>query len=281
MKQKGGKDSTNYQAETITFEGVSASEVRDIALDIFKANFLDLSQQASELASTRAEILVNDFLNKLEKQNPKGIEQLKKPDMQYALFEAQKEYARTGDVNLEKMLIEVLVERTKETNPKLKEIILDESLKVLPKLTQQQMDILSIAFLLKRVSFNITDHERCLEELLSIYNELLKPFTPLELINNNITFNHLEYTGVATISLAQVSFEELLFDRLPNNFTKINKEEFNSIINRNNPILKNIKDIWNNTELKRLEITSVGIAIGHANLKRKADFNSNLDIWLS
>lgn len=38
MKQSGGKDSTNYQAQVINV-GVTADEARNIALDLFKANF--------------------------------------------------------------------------------------------------------------------------------------------------------------------------------------------------------------------------------------------------
>jgi hypothetical protein len=39
-------------------------------------------------------------------------------------------------------------------------------------------------------------------------------------------------------------------------------------------------DIWNNTRLKNLSLTSVGIAIGHANATKVVGFDAHLNIWI-
>jgi hypothetical protein len=39
-------------------------------------------------------------------------------------------------------------------------------------------------------------------------------------------------------------------------------------------------DLWENTPLKHMALTSVGIAIGYANLKRVCGFDADLSIWI-
>ncbi|MBF0707713.1 hypothetical protein IQ283_14040 [Alkalihalobacillus hwajinpoensis] len=282
MKQKSGDNSTNYQAETMNI-GVSADEARNIAIDVFKSNFLDLSQQAADLATTRAERLVNDYLEKLSKQYPDGIEKMKNPDMQYALFEAQKEYARTGNDNLEEMLVNILVERTKENDMTLKKIVLDESLKILPKLTQLQIDILSLSFFCKKVGFNYQHkNSQFANGIFNIYLKFINPFSPFHIpFQDYNLFEHLVYTGAARLSIGEISFEKLLKNKYPNIFSDFDEKEVSQMIDEFHPNLKEIKNTWNSTNLKHMEITSVGLAIGHANLTKKCGIDTNLSIWIS
>jgi hypothetical protein len=39
-------------------------------------------------------------------------------------------------------------------------------------------------------------------------------------------------------------------------------------------------DVWTNTPLKGFKLTSLGIAIGHANARRVVGFDAPLDIWI-
>ena len=55
----------------ITRVGMSYSEVRDVALDVFKANFYQLAGVAADTASARAQEVTDDFLAKLEKAKRK------------------------------------------------------------------------------------------------------------------------------------------------------------------------------------------------------------------
>jgi hypothetical protein len=46
------------------------------------------------------------------------------------------------------------------------------------------------------------------------------------------------------------------------------------------PYMGQLFDVWQDSHLKQLSLTSVGIAIGHANLKRHAGGFSDLAIWM-
>ena len=45
--------------------------------------------------------------------------------------------------------------------------------------------------------------------------------------------------------------------------------------------LDTLIDLWNNTALCRLSLTSIGIAIGHSNLRQLCGFDADLSIWIN
>lgn len=95
-EQSNGDNSINQQAKEINNYGISYQDAKDIALDIFKNNFLKLSEEANELIMSRVNKLLDDFLVQLRKDNGKGVLESKNPDFQYVLYEASKNYARSG-----------------------------------------------------------------------------------------------------------------------------------------------------------------------------------------
>ena len=46
------------------------------------------------------------------------------------------------------------------------------------------------------------------------------------------------------------------------------------------PEIRRLDQLWHSTPLKNLSLTTVGIAIGHANLARLSGFKSDLSIWI-
>ncbi len=81
---------------------------------------------------------------RLHKEYAKGLENAENPDFQRALFTVQKEYALTGDDELGDLLVDLLIDRTKQDNRSLLQIVLNESLSVVPKLTNDQLAALSV-----------------------------------------------------------------------------------------------------------------------------------------
>ena len=113
MKQKTGNNSTSFQAQNIIInQGASEQEVREIALNVFKDNFIELSDIAKNTAKIRAEEITNDFVKKLQNENPEALNKAQDPDFQDALFNVQKEYAKSGDKELGDLLVNLLADRT-------------------------------------------------------------------------------------------------------------------------------------------------------------------------
>ena len=339
--QKSGDSSLNIQAGQISI-GPTYQDVKAIALEVFKANFAQLSDIAMDTAQTRAEEITNQFLDELMKKNSQGLKSAKEPAFQYALFTVQKEYAKSGDKDLGSVLVDILVDRTKEVNRNLMQIVLNESLETAPKLTSNQYTTLSVIFLLKytrylrMINFN---------EFSQYYGRMISPFVS-ELVKENACYQHLEYAGCGTIGIGSRSIEDILLKTYPILFVKpFNKEEVSDLLSQEpklsaiispspkdpslvkpsiteesimrefslqlrieaslidklleimkkhamnsheakdysitaHPCMTILYDVWDNSFMKNMTLTSVGIAIAHANIRRITGNQFDLSIWI-
>lgn len=342
--QKSGDDSFNIQAKSVNVQtGLSYSDVRQIALDVFKNNFANLSVVAADTAKKRAEEITGKFLDELEKRNREAVNQAQDPDFQYSLLTVQKEYAKTGDKNLGDLLVDILVERTKVDQRGLLQIVLNESLAVAPKLTTSQLCALSIIFSLKYTRYL---RMNSLDALKGYLEHRLVPFTE-NLPKSQASYLHLEFAGCGSISIGSSDINNILKQTYPGVFTKgFSKEKFDSEIGsiggsekllipclRDNSlfqfnamgfdVLKNqmkekgvietefpkiesfwkkflisdveiktdlinknenmaiIYDVWENSPMKNMSLTSVGIAIAHAYIRSKTGDSDDLSIWIN
>lgn len=232
LKQEGGADSTNLQGQNVVINnGINYSDAREIALDVFKSNFLELSQSAAFIAKQRAEELIDEFLKRINEKDPSKINKIQDPDIQHAIFTAQKEYARSGEKDLEEMLIDILLRRVDEDSQSLKKIVLNESLEILPKLTNEQLDILTVVFLIHETqNYQITDKLTFKNYLKQYFSPFIDKLTPI-----NTVYKHLEYTGCCgSFGIPDDNFSNLLLQRYTGIFSNgFEKSKYEQITNDN------------------------------------------------
>ncbi len=344
QEQKATDGSTAVQAgRDVIINGLSYSEVREVALDVFKANFYELIGVAKETASARAEEITESFLSKLQKENPAGFTKSSDPDFQYALFTVQKEYARNGDKDLGDLLVDLLVDRSKEEQRDILQIVLNESLHTAPKLTENQLAVLAVIFFFRYTqTFNIYNHET----VFAYIDKHIKPFIS-KIVKNLSCYQHLEFSGTATIGIGEMQLEQILkhshhgyflkgfeieeiikrgisigedprfFMPCLNDASKLqvradNQHYLDKTFEQHNivaedrkkitelfnfglmtdseikekcieirPYMANVFETWSGSAMKNISLTSVGIAIGHANIKRLAGEFSNLSMWIN
>lgn len=341
--QEAGDNSTNLQGQTININnGISYADAKNIALDVFKANYLQLSQEAAQTARSRAEELIDNFLDKVKNRNPNAFGMMNDPGIQSSIYTAQKEYAKTGDKDLSDLLVDILVERTKLPERNLKQIVLDECLNIAAKLTSSQLNTLSTVFLLKYSQNSSINSHVALNSYLITY---LKPFS-YNLSKENSLYQHLEYVGCGSISVLTNSVEGIFSDTYRGLFSLgftleqfestlgsaqdypflltpclNDKEKFQinavnqdvlfeklkllnrpvSDMNKFKPFLEGymmpiseikeflvnqeafmseLIDVWNNSSMKNMTLTSVGIAIATANIRTVTGIHVDLDIWI-
>ena len=65
------------------------------------------------------------------------------------------------------------------------------------------------------------------------------------------------------------------------NLEKMNDHEIKEKIIEIRPYMAEVFEIWNNSEMQTFTLTSVGMAIGHANIKRLIGEFANLSIWIN
>lgn len=342
-KQEGGENSTNLQGQNIVInQGITYQDAKNIAIDVFKSNYLELSTKAAETAKQRAEELVDDFLTEVQKRSPESINSMENPGMQYAIFTAQKEYAKTGDKDLSDMLVDILVDRAAQQERNLKQIVLDESLSIVPKLTISQLDTLTIVFILKYSRNFQVGSVPLLKKYLEDY---ILPFTST-LSKDASLYQHLEFAGCGSISIGSSKIESIIsktykgifskgftkeefekteipFDKYPHiiipclqdnskfqlaaiddetlierakslnieeaelnklkplmNRNQMNETEVKELLKQQGDFMNTLLDIWDNSHLKNMTLTSVGIAVATANLRRKTGITVDLGIWI-
>lgn len=197
QEQSGGDDSVNVQAgqNATVHIGVTASEVRDIALDVFRANFLELRGVAEEVARERAEHITRQFIDELQKRNPDGLSSIQDPDMQLSLFSAQKGYATSGDEDLEAALVDLLVDRAGQKDRDLKTLLLNQAIECLPKLTAEQRKALAVVFLVQH-----TGHQTplFLPAFYQIIAATIAPFADIAAIRL-IDLQYLQAAGAGSV----------------------------------------------------------------------------------
>jgi hypothetical protein len=267
---------------------------------------------------------------------------MKDPGMQYSLFNAQKEYAKTGDKELADLLEDILVERAQNPKRDLMQIVLDECVSVAPKLTPDQFDALSLIFILRyTINYSVTK----IDNLIVYIIQFILPFVN-GIREEQSRYQHLEFSSCGTIGIGSRTLEQtfkntymILFskgftmeefeqkvstdpklkrylipcyhDNTKFQINVVNQEQLKKIgkteglsddeLNKIIAIFKNtlmtdkevkdflsnifpeitkIIDDWNKSSIKNMTLTSVGIAIGHANITRKIKQTFDLKIWI-
>lgn len=346
QSQEVGSGATAIQAGgsvTVVNVGVTPSEARQIALDVAKTTFYELTGAARETASFRTDEITEQVIKKLEQDFPAGLQKAKDPDFQYALFTVQKEYARNGDKDLGDLLVDLLVDRSKQDQRDVLQIVLNESLATAPKLTDAHLAALAVIFLFKYTqNFGVGNHQMLGEYL----DKHLLPFVP-KLSKNHAGYQHLEFSGCGSIGVGGNSLEFILGTVYQGQFlngfdqSEISSRAFNVGIvplffipclndpskwqvNANSkenlekhfdkqgvfgedrakilelfelgkmsdaaikeklvsirPYMADVFEIWTNSPMQNFRLTSVGMAIGHANIKRLIGEFASLAIWIN
>jgi hypothetical protein len=219
MKQEAGSNSHNIQVAGNVTIGISASDARQIALDVFHANFYKLSEKAGKIAYTRAEEITIEFIDKLYDRIPHLEERLEEPAVQGTIFRAQSTYAKSGDTELKDYLLELLIKRIEADERSLNQIVFDEAISAIPKITRDQISVLSLLF-----SILVCKHHAPLNipQLGTFLKSKILPFFPANKFSNYF-FSHLQYTGSCTI-LPQASsyypYEKILSEMYFGLFSK-------------------------------------------------------------
>lgn len=217
QSQDGGDDSTNYQAgNDIHVHGLTVDEARAVALDVFKANAIELGGVAQSIAVARAEQLTRDFLTKLEAEMPERADELADPDVQSVVFQAQREFARSGEEDLRVALVDLLAERIGEDDRNLRTLALNEAIASAPKLTEKQRRAIAWVFYLRYtrpVGVATPD---------AYYARIERETSALgvDVPTGQADYQHIEYVGAGSLSINTVTFANGVMSGVEGLYTK-------------------------------------------------------------
>lgn len=217
QEQSGGDRSTNLQAgRDVHLHGLTLDDARQVALDVFKANAIELAGVAQAVAVSRAEEITNEFLDKLNATQPEQIEALADPDMQSVLFDAQKEYARSGEEDLKQALVDLLAARAEQTDRDLRTLALNEAIASAPKLTERQRRAAAWVFYLRYTrDMGSGDPDAFYTRLAEVVDAL-----GVDVPERHADYQHMEYVGVGSVSISSVSLGGAIYSGSEGLFTK-------------------------------------------------------------
>lgn len=252
--------------------GLRYEDVKEICLDLFKSNFITLKQEAYEMVEQRINTFINEYIERLKSEKIDNLSELRNPDMQYMLYECQKSYARYGDEDLLHKLLFLMVERIKANEKNMIQLNLNEAASVIPKMTSKQINLITLLYIIKYTLWMNIDSIN----LVGNIKRYWVPFIIEEEVKKS-DYQYLEYLGCGNVLVGD-KLEEILKKNYSNAFSGIDniKEYIIELI----PEMKQLFQLWNETDLFSCNLTTVGLTIGWSNIATKIGEKWDLNIWI-
>lgn len=154
------------------YNGLQIKDVVPLVQALVKSELEVCKLQAENKVLHRFNEFTESLESELDKKVSDKISRFAEPAMQFATREATVGYLKSGDPEEKDALIDLLIERVKEEERTSKQFLIDEAIKVLPKLSRENLAVLTLITYTKlRVTGNIQaldDWIKCLNPILDI-----------------------------------------------------------------------------------------------------------------
>jgi len=344
QEQTGGPGSTNVQAGgDIVYMGMSYDDVRQISLDLIRANLFAFRAELELVVEERVKQFVDMFIDRMRSESPDAVEGIKDADVQFSLVAASRDYARTGDAELGDVLVDLLARRCAAETRTLMAVVLNDAIATASRLTSKELSILTLAWKLFRTKYM---KMFSLDALRDYLRDDIEPYVN-SIPTGDATYLHLQYLGCALVNPVQsvdlpkhwlasysgifasgfsedeipVELQQLLPDQklfvrclrdrskwqvnatdedvirekartvgrpeLADALVSLQQahllpvEEVRAELVAANRSMERVFFLLEKTPLQHLTLTSVGIAIAHANDCRLTKQDSPLSIWIT
>ena len=158
------------------YNGLKIKDVVPLVHDLVKSELEVCKLQAENTVLRRFNEFTASLESELDKKVSDKISRFAEPAMQFAVREATVGYLKSGDSEEREALIDLLIERVKEEERTSKQFLIDEAIKVLPKLSRENLAVLTLITYEKlRVTGNIQALDnwiKCLNPILDILPQI-------------------------------------------------------------------------------------------------------------
>lgn len=273
--QKAGNSSTNLMTENLTVN-IALNSMEDIAKQLLNSVFWELSKESKvRIIENQASYFdeLSLALWKLVQSNEELKKTVSDPDFQYASKKAWISASRRDSKDLHSQLASLIIGRIEHWNDELKRIVYNEAIETIDKLTPNQLKILTLCFLIKKTKYNRVSTVAQFYQNIERYTWSFVDFknTPSE-------FEHIVYTGCASISIGSMDMTATF----KSHYEQI-LQEWGTMeeILRTNPSATKLLQIWNDTSIKNMNLTSVWVAIAISNYERVFGEKMDINIWVN
>ncbi|GAA1565990.1 hypothetical protein GCM10009789_19340 [Kribbella sancticallisti] len=201
--------------EVVINQGLDADTAIKMMEMVAKRNMLEMQGYAQELVDQRVSWLNDQIFEKL-REAPELINTLQDPDIQSTLYAAQNVFAKNGSEELGRSLIDMLVDRFANETMSLTAIVLNEAIATIGRLTPLQINTLTAVFVSTRIR-SVTAATPGM--IFSWLRENLVPVAA-HVATHGADYEHLAYTGCASIEVTSSTFGSLLSGTYPGLFPR-------------------------------------------------------------
>ena len=161
-------------------------------------------------------------------------------------------------------MIEVLIQRVKESDNNFRSIIAEELINIIPKVTEHHLKLLCFLYILSnKANFQIKSKE----ELIIFINEYIYKYFYYISKSIDIDFLHLESLKCGTIEFTETTLESILSERFSEGFT--NTDEYKNFIITSLPNTKDCFNFWEKSLVRSFTISHLGIYLAIIYLKKE------------
>lgn len=218
QEQSGGDGAINIQsgATTNLTIGLSATEARQIAIDVSRAQLFEMRDIAQSIVDARLEKFTDAIIHQAKRRDSRALGALVDPDVQYAVSVAGRDFARSGESWLMDELARLLVERFMADGSTLRALALNEAISVVGRLTRKQVSTLTSIWMLHHVE-EIVDVWTLEDLAVWITNELAPIIS--DACVHNADYEYLLYIGCISKGMMPCPVADILSSRFPGIFS--------------------------------------------------------------
>lgn len=195
------------QGNVTVNQGMSLAEMGNIMIELNRI-VTHFTSEAAAKAEERFQEFKEEVLKKFAQPGQANPNAFADPDFQFVLQAAQQSYARDGNDTTSSLLVELLASRSKLAKRNRLALILNEATYRIGKLTDEDVAILSIAFLL----FNVNVEVASFKQWATHFRQFLLPFIS-DLKPGTSAYAYLESLGcLSRNSAIRRNIYEILFE---------------------------------------------------------------------
>jgi len=282
MDQNTGDSSDAYQAKgNVTVQknyGMDYKNVKQLCLDLIHDNFPKLQEQAMEKVNENVLAFAAELKAELDKKaDVIDPEKLAEPDVQATLNEAVQGAAKKGnkaDLNLLANLISSRIERG---NNDILDITIDETVKLIPKITKRHINFLSLKHFVHRMLINKPD---------TSFQDIecsAKPMLDFICEDCEITISNKQYLAGLGILIFDSLSSGPIFDHLHRSYESLapSTKEFSCNLEKLAPSMFKLAELYEKNRLSFITLNSFGEAIALANIGRILGGELELKTWIN
>ena len=214
------------------YVGIPPEKAIAITNQLFIDNFPKLQAEAFDIVNKRFSELETKLFSRLAENPFINYSAFADPDIQYIIYKAGESYARFGNEDNLERLCDLIRTRIENNSNDYIKLVVDSAIRVVPKISIEQINYLTVMFYLKRAKLNNVNDIHDLEDAFNRIESLYGPVSGngFSLLNNlgcfDFSIGNVEDICEKNYSISKEQIKGIL----PEDFNSVSGDYFTSDI---------------------------------------------------